>query len=123
MGLSGLLLTLGLAWIGQALRLAGPRRAAGTPPLATLAHELRTPLHQIMGFAEVIEERLFGDAPERYSEYAGLIRSSGGHLLQLSEAWLEQARLQRVATARDLEVARLRVALLKDLPLGPAGTR
>lgn len=36
---------------------------------------------------------------------------------------LEQARLQRVNAARDLEMARLRLALLKDLPLGLAGGR
>ena len=36
---------------------------------------------------------------------------------------LEQARLQRVIAARDLEVARLRLALLKDLPLPLAGGR
>lgn len=36
---------------------------------------------------------------------------------------LEQARLQRVNAARDLEVARLRLALLKDLPIGPTGAR
>ncbi|MFM8566662.1 MAG: TolC family protein [Gemmatimonadota bacterium] len=36
---------------------------------------------------------------------------------------LEQARLQRVTAARDLEVARLRLALLKDLPLPLQGGR
>jgi outer membrane protein TolC len=36
---------------------------------------------------------------------------------------LEQARLQRVNAARDLEIAKLRLALLKDLPLTPAGGR
>jgi outer membrane protein TolC len=36
---------------------------------------------------------------------------------------LEQARLQRVTAARDLEVARLRLALLKDLPLPLSGGR
>ena len=36
---------------------------------------------------------------------------------------LEQARLQRVTAARDLEVARLRLALLKDLPLPMSGGR
>jgi len=40
-----------------------------------------------------------------------------------SRVQLEQARLQRVASARDLEVARLRLALLKDLPLVPGGSR
>lgn len=43
--------------------------------------------------------------------------------LELTEArvQLEQARLQRVNAARDLELARLRLALLKDLPLAPGG--
>lgn len=41
-----------------------------------------------------------------------------------SRVQLEQARLQRVSSARDLELARLRLALLKDLPLGvPGGAR
>jgi outer membrane protein len=40
-----------------------------------------------------------------------------------SRVQLEQARLQRVTTARDLEIAKLRLALLKDLPLTPGGSR
>ena len=38
--------------------------------------------------------------------------------LQQSRTQYEQARLNRVLAARDLEVARLRLALLKDLPVG-----
>lgn len=38
--------------------------------------------------------------------------------LQQSRTQYEQARLNRVLAARDVEVARLRVALLKDLPVG-----
>lgn len=43
--------------------------------------------------------------------------------LELTEVrvQLEQARLQRVNAARDLEIARLRLALLKDLPLTAGG--
>lgn len=40
-----------------------------------------------------------------------------------SRVQLEQARWQRVTAARDLEVARLRLALLKDLPLAIGGGR
>lgn len=40
-----------------------------------------------------------------------------------SRVQLQQARLQRVTSARDLEVARLRLALLKDLPINLGGTR
>lgn len=45
--------------------------------------------------------------------------------LELTEVrvQLEQARLQRVNAARDLEVAKLRLALLKDLPLSTTGGR
>ncbi|HVZ48192.1 MAG TPA: TolC family protein [Gemmatimonadaceae bacterium] len=42
--------------------------------------------------------------------------------LQQARTQYEQARLNRVLAARDLEVARLRVALLKDLPLAAATT-
>lgn len=40
-----------------------------------------------------------------------------------SRVQLQQARLQRVTTARDLEIARLRLGLLKDLPLSFGGAR
>jgi outer membrane protein TolC len=40
-----------------------------------------------------------------------------------SRVQLQQARLQRVTSARDLEVARLRLALLKDLPIDLGGMR
>ena len=47
--------------------------------------------------------------------------------LQQSRTQYEQARLNRVLAARDLEVARLRMAFLKDLPVNgaavPAGRR
>ena len=42
--------------------------------------------------------------------------------LQQSRTQYEQARLNRVVAARDLELARLRFALLKDLPLATATT-
>jgi outer membrane protein TolC len=40
-----------------------------------------------------------------------------------SRVQLQQARLQRVTTSRDLEIAKLRLALLKDLPLTAGGSR
>ena len=49
--------------------------------IAEAAHELRTPLTHILGFSEMIERQIFGPVSERYVEYAGRIRKSGGHLL------------------------------------------
>lgn len=104
---------LALALAGASLRLtsrplAAAHVAQAPHALAELGHELRTPLHQILGFAEIIEQRFLGDAPERYASYAGLIRSSGAHLLTLADTWLEQARLQ--AGVRSLAPERLDLA-------------
>lgn len=63
-------------------------------------------------------ERAYRIAEVRFAE--GL--STAVELTE-SRVQLEQARLQRVTTARDLEIARLRLALLKDLPLTPGGSR
>jgi len=119
LGLSAMLLAVALLAIRGAAEPA-LRQAAGAPQpaqLAAFAHELRTPLHQILGFAEVIEERLFGDAPTQYAEYGGLIRTAGAHLLDLAEAWLEQARLE--AGARPLEPERFDLAgLAQDVARG-----
>jgi signal transduction histidine kinase len=56
--------------------------------LRSLAHELRGPLNSIIGFAEVIRGRVFGDDLDRYVEYAGDIHASGLHLLELIETEL-----------------------------------
>jgi len=41
--------------------------------------------------------------------------------LDQSRTQLQQARMNRVVAARDFELARLRLALLRDLPLASAG--
>ncbi|MDX3909752.1 MAG: HAMP domain-containing sensor histidine kinase [Sphingobium sp.] len=46
-----------------------------------LVHELRTPLNAILGFAEIIEQQLFGPAPAEYREMAGQIVADSRHLL------------------------------------------
>ncbi len=61
-----------------------------TAPVATsatldsmrqLIHELRTPLNAILGFAEIIEQQLFGPAGVHYREMAGNILSDARRLL------------------------------------------
>lgn len=68
---------------------ASPGRTDDMLPLAGLSsdsvrqlvHELRTPLNAIMGFAEIIEQQLFGPAPDKYREMAGDIVTNARHLL------------------------------------------
>ena len=62
--------------------------------LANMSHELRTPLNAILGFSEVISTRMFDQAPERNYEYAGLINSSGHHLLALINDILDLAKIE-----------------------------
>jgi len=61
--------------------------------IAEVSHELRTPLTHILGFSEMIERQIFGPVSERYVEYAGLIRKSGGHLLGLVNDLLDLSKM------------------------------
>ncbi|MCB9948417.1 MAG: PAS domain S-box protein [Rhodospirillaceae bacterium] len=69
--------------------------AAKSQFLAVMSHELRTPLNSIIGFSEIIKDRVLG--PERhdtYGEYAGLIHESGHHLLTLINDILDLSRIE-----------------------------
>ena len=62
--------------------------------LANMSHELRTPLNAIIGFSEIVRTRAFGDAGEKYSEYAGFIHQSGHLLLTLIGNILDLAKIE-----------------------------
>ena len=63
--------------------------------LANMSHELRTPLNAVIGFADILaEERFGGLGNEKYKEYAGDIRQSGHHLLQLINDILDVSRVE-----------------------------
>ena len=63
--------------------------------LAAMSHELRTPLHSIIGFAEVLMSQAFGElGNEKYVDYAGNIRESGMHLLDVINDILEIAKAE-----------------------------
>ena len=49
-----------------------------------MSHEFRTPLNAIIGFSEVIKDRVFGgEILDRYVDYADDINTSGRHLLSV----------------------------------------
>jgi signal transduction histidine kinase len=62
--------------------------------LANMSHELRTPLNAVIGFSEVIRDRVLGDAVEKYSEYAGDVVNSARHLLNLINGVLDLAKIE-----------------------------
>lgn len=63
--------------------------------LATMSHELRTPLNAVIGFSDMLmkEEALALDAKRR-GEYAGLINSSGRHLLAVVNGILDISKIE-----------------------------
>lgn len=67
---------------------------AKTMFLAHMSHELRTPLNSIIGFSEIIRERMFGDHVDSYGEYADNIHHSGTLLLTLINNILDISKIE-----------------------------
>ena len=59
-----------------------------------MSHELRTPLNAVIGFSEVLLERMFGDLNERQEDYLRDILSSGRHLLALLNDVLDLSKVE-----------------------------
>jgi signal transduction histidine kinase len=79
---------------------AAPPDAGAFPGLSgdslrQLVHELRTPLNAILGFAEIIEQELFGAAGMEYREMAGKIAVDARHLLAAFDDLDLAARVSR----------------------------
>lgn len=62
--------------------------------LSNMNHELRTPMNAILGFSELIKSKAFGDAVDKYVEYAEIIHDSGKYLLALIDDMLDLAKCE-----------------------------
>lgn len=61
--------------------------------LASMTHELRSPLHSILGLSEVLLEDTYGELNDPQRRSLGTIHSSGSHLLELINNVLEVSKL------------------------------
>jgi len=77
----------------RAAREGGEADEASDRALATLSHDLRSPLNAIDSYAELIEMEILGPVSDRQREALGRIRMSGRHLLAVLENVLEMTRL------------------------------
>ena len=59
-----------------------------------MSHELRTPLNAVIGFSEVLLDRMFGEINERQDEYLRDIWNSGRHLLELLNDILDLSKVE-----------------------------
>lgn len=62
--------------------------------LATLSHDLRSPLNAIDSYAELMEMEILGPLTDRQRQALGRIRMSGRHLLGVLQNVLEMARIE-----------------------------
>lgn len=63
--------------------------------LATMAHEVRTPLNAIIGFAQLIENEILGEAGDAYKQKAGSILEHAEKLLGALDDLTDAARIEQ----------------------------
>jgi len=85
--------------------------------LANMSHELRTPLNAVIGFSEVLADRMFGDLNEKQEEYLKDIHDSGQHLLSLINDILDLSKIEAGRMELELTDFHLPAALDNALTL------
>jgi signal transduction histidine kinase len=78
-------------------------------------HELRTPVNAIQGFAEIIQQQLFGPAPNTYRALAGAIGVDAARLLAGFDEIDRLARLESAALALSTDGCNFRVVVESTL--------
>jgi signal transduction histidine kinase len=74
-----------------------------------MSHELRTPLTAIIGFSEVLSQKVFGEMNDKQNEYMDDIISSGRHLLSLINDILDLSKVE--AGRMDLDLTKFDVPM------------
>jgi signal transduction histidine kinase len=62
--------------------------------VANMSHELRTPLAAMLGYAELLQEGIYGAPPEKLLPILTRIRSNGKHLLGLINTVLDISKIE-----------------------------
>ncbi len=110
--------------LAQAKDAAIVASAAKTEFLLSTAHELRSPLGNIIMSAESIRGKFFGDHIDRYTDYAASIQQSGNELLEFIEDLLDVNKTEGGSFALEdeewLQVTKIIDRAIK-LNLGRAG--
>lgn len=115
--------------------IGGLAPTAGTPTqsedddrhfLARLAHDLRSPIGNMMGFAELIQHEAHGPlGASVYGDYVKYIKQSGSHALQLIESILsiERSKVRSSAGAERFNLTDLVHTIAKSFESQASGRR
>ena len=85
--------------------------------LANMSHELRTPLNSILGFSEVLQDKMFGELNEKQEAYVNYIRESGQHLFSLISEILDLSKIEAGEIEMEPVEVRLGDLLLNSLTM------
>ena len=119
------------AFIGYRGRLRRPATVSATPSanppvtdsaadrIRQMLHELRTPVNAIQGFAEVIQQQLFGPTPHEYRALAAGIAGDAARMLSAFEELERLARLE--SGAMELEAGATDLAALVEATVAQLG--
>jgi signal transduction histidine kinase len=99
---------------GRQLELANKHKSEF---LANMSHELRTPLNAVIGFSEVLGERMFGELNDKQAEYVTDIHDSGKHLLSLINDILDLSKVEAGRMELDVTTFDLPDAIRNSLTL------
>ncbi|WP_340818383.1 PAS domain S-box protein [Methanolobus sp. WCC4] len=62
--------------------------------LANMSHELRTPLNSIIGFSQMLNERIPGELNKKQATYVSNVLRSGNHLIELINDILDLSKVE-----------------------------
>jgi signal transduction histidine kinase len=62
--------------------------------LSTMSHELRTPLNSIIGFSDLLKQKMIGELNEKQERYIDNILNSSKHLLSLINDILDLSKIE-----------------------------
>ena len=79
--------------------------------LATISHELRTPMNSIIGFSQVLLNRLYGDLNEEQSSRLERILRNGNNLLALIDDLLDLSKIDAGRMTLELQSVPIREAV------------
>jgi len=97
----------------EAMSLVKVASDAKSSFLASISHELRTPMNAIIGFSDVLAEEYVGPLNDKQREYVGDILDSAKHLLLLIDDILDMSRIESGRMTIEPDMVRLS-GLLED---------
>ncbi len=89
--------------------------------LSHMNHELRTPIAAVIGFAKMLQQRLYGELNVKQAQYVDAIYQSGTYLLELISDLLDVSKIQ--AQKEELSIEKILISELCESALSLVKTK